>query len=29
MAEEKPETKGEKFTGTAEDMRAAMEKPQI
>ena len=26
MAEEKPETKGEKFTGTAEDMRAAMEK---
>lgn len=26
MAEEKSETKGEKFTGTAEDMRAAMEK---
>ena len=26
MAEEKPETKGENFTGTAEDMRAAMEK---
>ena len=25
-AEEKPETKEEKFTGTAEDMRAAMEK---